>query len=186
MKKATMLAGVICVIGCAGLSVAAAQTNPAPQQTTPADKAPLSKQDSDFFEDATQGGMLEVKLGELALKKATNEDVKKYAQRMIDDHTKLGNQLKQIAQTKKGVTVPNALERKQMDEVEKLAKYNGADFDKHYMSKMVDAHKDDVKAFEKQAKDGKDTDLKAAATGALPTLQDHLTQAKDIESRLKK
>jgi putative membrane protein len=185
MKNATMLAGVLTVIGLAGLSVAATQGGP--QQTqAQAPNATLSKDDADFYEDATQGGLLEVKLGQLAVKNATNEDVRKFAQRMIDDHTKLNTQLAQIGHQKKGITVPSALDKKHQKEVDKLAQHTGAKFDREYMSRMVDDHENDVKAFDKEARDGKDPDLKQLAASTLPTLQDHLTQAKEIEARLKK
>lgn len=185
MKNATMLAGVLAVLGLAGLSVAADRAEQAPQQApTPATQ--LSKQDTDFFEDAAQGGLLEVRLGQLAVKNATNEEVRKYAQRMIDDHSKLNTQLAQIAHQKRGLVVPNALDKKHQNEIDKLAQQTGAKFDRDYMSRMVDDHEKDVKAFDKQARDGKDADLKALAASTLPTLQDHLTQAKEIESRLKK
>lgn len=184
MKNATMLAGVLAVIGLAGLSVAAQPaTDQAPAQ---APNTTLAKQDSDFFEDAAQGGLLEVRLGQLAVKNATNEEVRKFAQRMIDDHTKVNTQLAQIGHQKKGITVPSALDKKHQKEVDKLAQQTGAKFDRDYMSRMIDDHENDVKAFDKQAKDGKDPDLKQLAAGALPTLQDHLTQAKEIEARLKK
>jgi putative membrane protein len=185
MKNATMLAGVLAVIGLTGFSASAAQPGP-DQAPAQAPNATLAKQDSDFFEDAAQGGLLEVKLGQLAVKNATNEDVRKFAQRMIDDHTKLNTQLTQIGHQKKGVTVPSALDKKHQKEVDKLAQYTGAKFDHEYMSRMVDEHENDVKAFDKQAKDGKDPDLKQLAASTLPTLQDHLTQAKEIEARLKK
>jgi putative membrane protein len=187
MKNATMLAGVLAVIGLAGLSVAAAPSAPgqAPQQAQRATPT-LSKQDTKFFEDAAQGDMLEVKLGELAVKNAASEDVRKFGQRMVDDHSKLNAQLAQIAQDKKGVVMPQQLDKKHQNEIEKLSKNTGAKFDHEYMSRMVDEHEKDIKAFEKQAKDGKDPDLKQFASTALPTLQSHLAQAKEIEARVKK
>ncbi len=51
---------------------------------------------------------------------------------------------------------------------------------------MVSEHRDDVKAFERQAKEGKDPGLKQFAASTLPTLQEHLTQARQIHERLKK
>jgi len=181
MKKAMILAGVLGAIALAGL--ASAQTTPAPQGS-PA--TTLNKQDTDFFEDAAQGGLLEVKLGQLAVKNATSDEVRKFGQRMIDDHTKLNTQLMQLGQQRKGLTLPRALDKKHQDEVDKLAHYTGAKLDRENRSRMVDDHEKDVTAFEKKSKDGKDPELKQLAANALPTLQEHLTQAREIEARVKK
>jgi putative membrane protein len=210
MKKATTLAVALCMAGLAGIAWAQTgdtnrgqtgdtnrgqtgdqnrgqtgdqnrdQGQAQPQQGT------LNKQDTDFFTDAAQGGLLEVKLGQIAVKQAQSEDVRKFAQRMVDDHTKLNGQLAQIVKQKKGIVMPQALDKKYQDEVDKLAKETTDKFDRDYMKRMVDDHQNDVKAFEKESKDGKDPDMKALANSALPTLHDHLAQAQQIESRMKK
>lgn len=197
MNKIQKLASALSfsVVGLAALPTVAAQPPPDPTPAdrgnpAPADKGTptpaMAKQDADFFDDASQGSLLEVKLGQLAAKNAASDEVKKYGQRMVEDHTRLNQQLNQLAAGKKGMTVPQVLDKKHQDVVDKLSQYAGAKFDREYMSRMVSDHEDDVKAFEKQAKDGKDTELKQLAAGALPLLHDHLSQAKDIEGRLKK
>jgi putative membrane protein len=187
MKKASMLAAALGLLG----SVAACST-PAEARTLAAhDESAIpevtpSKADVDFFNDATQGGLLEVRLAQLALQKSSNEEVKKYAQRMIDEHGKLNTRLTQIAQVRRSFTMPTDLDTKHRKIIDDLAKETGSKFDRDYMSRMVDDHQDVVKAFEKESKDGTDTDLKTAATEALPTLRDHLNQAKQIYERVKK
>jgi putative membrane protein len=186
MKKAILLTTALSVAGLAGVS--AAQTTSAGsrgQQEAPA-AGVLGKQDMDFFEDAAQGGLQEVKLGELAVKQTASEDVRKFGQRMIDDHNKLNARLTEIGHDKKGLAVPTELDKKHRSAVDKLASLTGAKFDREYMSRMVDDHQNDVKAFEKEAKEGKDPDLKQFAATSLPTLLDHLNQAKEIEARVKK
>ena len=183
MKKAILLTTVLSAAGLAGLS--AASPAPAPAQQGAVTGA-LNKQDTDFFEDAAQGGMLEVKLGELAVKQAASEDVRKFGQRMIDDHGKLNTRLVDLGHQKPGLTIPTELDKKHKALVDKMAQLAGAKFDREYMDHMVDDHQRDVKAFEKQAKDGKDTDLKQLAATSLPTLLDHLQMAKDLDARLKK
>lgn len=146
---------------------------------------PLPKEDREFFEDATQGGLLEIKLGQYVVKNAASEDVKRFAQKMIDDHTKLNKELTQAAQ-QIGLNVPQDLDKKHQDMLDKMTKETGPKLDKAYMDRMVDDHQDDVKAFEKQVKDGKNVQLKQFAATALPTLRDHLTQARDIHEKIKK
>ena len=77
------------------------------------------------------------------------------------------------------------LDKKHQDQVDKLSKLGGVDFDKSYMSEMVDEHQHDVDAFEKAAKDAKDSAVKNLASSTLPTLREHLASAKEIHARVK-
>jgi putative membrane protein len=140
--------------------------------------------DTGFLTEAAQGGMAEVELGKLASTKATNPDVKKFAQQMITDHSKANNELKELA-AKKNFSVPTELSPKHKSLMDKLNGLSGADFDKAYVDAMVDDHKEDVEAFKDQSEDGKDADVKAWAGKTLPTLQMHLDMIKGIQSKMK-
>lgn len=145
----------------------------------------LSASDKKFVMDAATGGMEEVQLGQIAAQKASDSDVKNFGQRMVDDHTKANDQLKQVA-SQKGVTVPSTLPASKQKDVDKLNKLSGAAFDKAYVSMMVKDHKKDVADFQKESKSGKDSDVKGFASTTLPTLQDHLKMVQDIQSRMGK
>lgn len=147
--------------------------------------AQLSKEDRDFFDDAAQGGLLEVKLGQMVVKQGSSDDVKRFAQRMVDDHTKANTKLADAGR-QVGLTPPADLDRKHQEKYDKLAQLSGTKLDQEYMSYMLSEHKDDVKAFEKQAKDGKDPALRTFAAGILPTLNEHLNQARAIYDHLNK
>jgi putative membrane protein len=142
-------------------------------------KAGLSAADRKFVREAAQGGMAEVELGKLATKRASSEEVKKFGQRMVDDHTRAGDQLKEIASSK-GVQVPQQLSAKDKLTKERLAKLSGEQFDKAYMADMVKDHTQDVADFQRESKAGTDSDVKEFASKTLPTLEDHLRQAKKI------
>jgi putative membrane protein len=195
MNRFTKLAAMLSVFGVAAISVGAAAQQGQESQQQPSqaqqgrqkDQHPqkLAKQDADFFKKAAEGNLLEVQLGELAKTHGASEDVKKFGQRMIDDHGKLNQELEK-ATSDKGLSVPQALDKKGRDVVEKLGKKTGKEFDRDYMSRMVDEHQEDIKAFEKEAKEGKDQALKQFASDALPTLREHLKDAKEIHTRLKK
>lgn len=139
----------------------------------------VTASDKKFVRDAAQGGMAEVELGKLATEKASSDEVKKFGQRMVDDHTKAGDELKQIA-SEKGIAVPQDLNAKDKMTKERLSKLSGSQFDKAYMSDMVKDHTQDVADFQKESSSGKDSDIKNFAAKTLPTLQDHLKQAKEI------
>jgi putative membrane protein len=139
--------------------------------------------DSDFVMKAAQGGMEEVELGQLASTQAASADVKQFGQRMVTDHGKANEELKAVAQ-KSGETIPAELSKKQQSDKARLQKLNGAEFDKAYMKMMVSDHKKDIAEFEKEAKSGKDADVKAFASKTLPTLKEHLAMAEDVDKRV--
>jgi len=140
--------------------------------------------DSDFMTKAAQGGLAEVNMGNMAASKATNADVKAFGNRMVTDHSKANDELKQLAATK-GVVLPGDVNDEQKKAMDSMSSKNGKDFDKAYMYDMVKDHETDVKEFEKASKSAKDADLKAWATKTLPTLQEHLKMAKDAQKKVK-
>jgi len=151
--------------------------------TTTASTSTLSAADRKFFTDASQGGMLEVELGKIAADKGSNPDVKTFGQRMVDDHSKANDQLKDLA-SKKDVKLLGKLSPAKQKMVDKFSKLSGAAFDSSYMSHMVTDHKEDVAEFQKESKNGKDSDLKSWAGTTLPTLQDHLKMAQETNAKL--
>jgi putative membrane protein len=139
----------------------------------------LTASDKKFIKDAADGGMAEVELGKLAADKASSADVKQFGQRMVDDHSKANDKLKELA-AQKGVELPSGLSAKDKATKMHLSKLSGADFDKAYMSDMVKDHKKDVADFQKESQSAKDPAVKSFASDTLPTLQDHLKQAENI------
>jgi len=145
----------------------------------------LSTADHKFATDAAEGGMAEVQLGQLAVSKATNADVKNFAQKMVDDHSKANDQLKAAA-AGENITLPTSIGAKNQATYDRLNKLSGAAFDKAYVQDMVRDHEMDVKEFERESQSGNDSALKNFASQTLPTLQEHLRMIKDIESKLGK
>jgi putative membrane protein len=136
--------------------------------------------DHAFATAAAEGGLAEVELGKLAADHATNADVKKFAQRMVDDHGKANGELKSLAQAE-GVSLPTELDAKHAREVQRLQKMSGAQFDREYMKMMVKDHHKDISAFQHEASRGTDPEVKAFADKTLPTLKEHLSMAEQAE-----
>jgi putative membrane protein len=139
----------------------------------------VSVSDKKFVREAAEGGMAEVELGKLATEKASSEEVKKFGQRMVDDHSKAADELKEIARSK-GIQVSDKLSAKDQMMKDRLSKLSGEQFDRAYMSDMVKDHTQDVADFKLESSSGTDPDAKDFAATTLPTLQDHLRQAKEI------
>jgi putative membrane protein len=168
------------------LAVVAALALPAGVLAQPKDqnKASMAAADRKFVTTAAQGGMAEVELGKMAAEKGASDAVKQFGKRMADDHGKASDELKQLAQ-QKGLTLPTDLDSKHKQLRDRLAKLNGADFDKAYASEMVKDHKKDVADFKREANGAKDPDVKAWAGKTLPTLEEHLKQAQDMEGQVR-
>ena len=133
---------------------------------------------------AAEGGMAEVELGQLASQRATDPQVKQFAQRMVADHGKANDQLKQLASSK-NVQLPTDLPASAKRERDRLSKLSGAQFDREYMSHMTSDHKKDTSLFRSTAKSARDADVKQFAAATLPTLEEHLQMAQSIAKSTK-
>jgi putative membrane protein len=147
-------------------------------------KGGLAQSDRKFMMEAARGGMAEVELGKLAAEKGSSDAVKQFGQRLADDHSKAATELKQLAE-QKGMTLPSNLDAKHKQLRDRLAKLSGAEFDRAYVSEMVKDHKKDVADFKREASAAKDGDLKNWAGKTLPTLEDHLKQAQQLQAQVK-
>ena len=138
----------------------------------------------DFTTDAAQGGLFEVEMGAIAQRNGASQAVKDFGKMMVDDHTKLNQQLQELA-AKKNVPLPSGITNSQEKDTSKISKEKGSEFDKDYISMMVKDHEDDIDAFKKAADKINDQDYKNLINGALPTLQKHLDAAKAIKDKMK-
>ena len=139
--------------------------------------------DAMFIRTAAMDGMAEVEHGQLAAQNATHNEVKQFGQRMASDHGKAGDELKGLA-SQKNVTLPATLDSKHKAMQDKLSKMKGDAFDRAYMAHMVTAHQQAVALFQKEASGGKDADAKAWAAKTLPTLQEHLKMAREVNAKV--
>ncbi len=124
----------------------------------PANAAPsVCTDDCNFIQSAAQGGMTEVKLGELASTSGQRDDVKEFGHKMVKDHSSIDDNLKTLA-AKKGVSLPDRLDTKHQEIVDKMAALSGSDFDNAYITCMIKDHKQDAKAFKSESSATKDTE----------------------------
>jgi putative membrane protein len=146
---------------------------------------PAKVDDKKFVKDAALGGMTEVELGKLAAEKGSSDAVKQFGQKMVDDHSKANEELKQVASNEK-MDIPDSLDSKHKSRIDKLSKLSGPDFDKAYLKDQVKDHQQDVSEFQSEAQGGTDPNVKQFAVKTLPVLQDHLSMVKDLNKTSKK
>jgi len=145
----------------------------------------MSSADRKFMMMAAMGGMAEIEMARLALQKSGSDSVKQYAQKMIDDHTAAGEQLRQLA-SMKGVTLPMQLDAKHMSMMAKMQRLSGMEFDMMYVKEAgVKAHESMEKLYMKESMSGKDMDAKAFAAKTLPAVRMHLQMAREMMMSMK-
>lgn len=140
----------------------------------------VGKQDEEFLIKAAQGEIAEIEAARLAQEKATSGELKEFARKLEQDHSKASDELKTLAASKNVDLPADAGTHK--SSVDKIREKSGDDFDKAFMKMQVSHHKKDVKAFQKQTERAMDSDVRAFATATLPTLQDHLRQAEELQA----
>jgi putative membrane protein len=139
----------------------------------------VSKGDQRMMKNLAEANFAEIDTGKLALQKSQSDQVKTFAQKMIDDHTQAQKELEQLAQ-QKGVTLPTETDMKHKAAAKALSALEGEKFDKMYMNQVgVMDHKNTHRLLTKAQKDAKDPDLKALAAKLTPTVDGHLSMAQD-------
>lgn len=165
-------------------SPATAQST-AKADATPTGKSTSSKHatrmvsDSTFARYAAEGGIAEVKFGQLAEEKGSSQEVKDFAKLMVTDHTKANDQLKTDADKEK-FTLPTDMSKREQTSYDRLSKLSGSAFDRAYARDMVRDHRADVAEFLNESKNGKKDWTKNFASQTLPTLREHLKQAEEM------
>jgi putative membrane protein len=199
--------GPMIVAGAALLSVSVAMGQATPgggmpgsvgQQTTPGSQPGMSTMDQAisnnnsndtqkmldkaFAEKALQGGMAEVELGHLALQKSSNAEVKEFAQKMVDDHTKMDEQMKQVTK-QMNVKTSEKPSSKEKSTISKLQALNGDAFDKAYIKEMVKDHRQDQKEFSQEASNTGNPALRDVVGHGEQIIAQHLQMIEQIAQK---
>ena len=172
----------VVAVGLLAAPLSFAQTGQPSHAAATSAKDALDQEDRTFVREAAVGGMAEVELSKIA-QKSENADIKRFADRMIEDHTKANEQLTSIA-SRLGVDVPKTLDSEHARMREKLQTLHGKAFDDQYMHAMVEDHNKAVKLFQQEEHSGHNTELKQFAQKTLPTLEEHQKMAVELARKL--
>lgn len=153
---------------------------PYPYQPEYVAAATVSPQDQQFLRDAMAGSAAEIELARYAYDRADSSAVREFAQRMLDDHVRLANQLNAIA-VRKGVA-PIAISPPVIPAG--LANRSGDDFDEAYLDHMVARHEQAARVFRQEADIGSDPDVRSAAAASVPAIEAHLAMAERVEDHV--
>ena len=147
-------------------------------RSTAADRSPSASNatDRDFAVIAAQAGMAEVELGNLAQTQGSDDRIRSYGKKLVEDHAKLNNDLKDIA-AKQTITLPTDVNSDQRKAIDTLSRRSGSQFDNEFWKTAVDDHAKAIEEFRKEAAMGDNQALKGFASKSIPSLEDHLQMA---------
>ena len=162
-----------------------AGTEESSEKSSPNDStSTLSPTDQQFIRRTATNSMIEVELGKLAGRKASNRDVRKYGQQMVDDHNKASDHLKQLA-ARKNLLIAHKPPAAASRAVSRMSRFSGQQFDNAYMAENLRVHKRDVEDFRRESKTTHDRDIRGFVAETLPILEDHLKKAETIAPDVK-
>jgi putative membrane protein len=145
----------------------------------------ITDRDQGMMKQMAESHLGEISLGKLAQEKAQSDEVKSFAKKMVDDHTKALDSLKQLAESK-GVTLPTEPDKQQMAMQKKLEGLSAQKFDRQYIQQARDrAHRETHKLLQRAASRAEDTDLKNYASTTLGAVETHMQMAKETTENLK-
>jgi putative membrane protein len=191
-KPGSSSAGSSSATGGTGAGSAASGRQAATGGTGSGKEGKVDKDLQEKLEKLHASNQAEIQMAQVAKQNAQSPDVKQFAEQMETDHQRADEKLTQAAQTAGITSLQGKAFEKQQDkakkEMEKLQSKTGAEFDKAYMSQMVEHHEDDVKAVDSARKDAKKANLTELASTLDAThtgMQGHLQHAKQLEKSLK-
>ena len=129
-----------------------------------------------FVGGAANGDMYEIASSQLALQKAQSPELKKFAQRMIDEHTMTSAEMKKVVGSMPDVTIPTAMDERRQGMVDNLKQAPANNFDQVYIAQQTASHQENVELHQTYAENGDNPALKALAAKHLPMITQHLQQ----------
>jgi putative membrane protein len=171
-------------IACAGAlaltQVAAAQTHSGQQQGMGQGSVTLSRTDQEFLKNAAEGDIAVIRTSRLAVQKATNPNVKQYAQQQADKHEEMYDDLKKMAEDH-NMTLPTQMSEQDQKDYDKLSAASGNQFDQDFSRWSAQAHQKSLRIYRKEAQSGQNPQLKAYASSNMAVIQQHGQTAQSLE-----
>lgn len=141
--------------------------------------------DRDFVTKVQIDTQFEIDAAKIAVQQTTNPDIKKFAERMVQDHTKAGNELRSAiaADSDKYLPKDTPIDASIGDDLKRLQSLSGNQFDNTYVQMMIEAHQAAVSMFTIFEQTTKDPQLEAFGQKVLPVIESHLQDIETIRQK---
>jgi len=180
MKSLIATASLLALVGAAPVWAQTTTTPTAPGQAVQPATPQQNQEDRSFVRQAAIGDMAEVQMGKLAEQRAADPAVRVFGRWMATDHALIGAILTNIVQHE-GLSPPQTLDQQNQAMVQKLGGLEGSQFDRTYVPLQIEGHRKTITLFQNEAKSGESPPLKIFAARILPTLQQHLAAAEELQ-----
>jgi putative membrane protein len=167
------------VIGCVVLGMTSCQQR---QQVQAAHDPVLTPTDKDFIAQAEKDYIQERALSQLVATKSADKRIKSYADNLFKEHSDALQKLDAIMQ-KYGVKEPESPEEQQKAAAP-LARLPRKSLDREFVKLMVEDHTKAMAVFQQEANTAGDSDVRHYAIDQLPMLDNHLKQARELETKI--
>jgi putative membrane protein len=174
-----LLAAAVAAVPLAGCATAEKATTTAQAAVQAQTNPTLSTTDADFIDTVARAGTEEVQFGELAEKRAGTRADRAFAAHMVQAHTALNQQLMQLAASKQ-ITPPTSMDEMHTSMFSQLQGLHGRAFDRMYLNGQATDHQAVLQAFQNEAQNGTDPQVKAFAAQYAPEIQSHLTMVEKL------
>jgi putative membrane protein len=155
-----------------------------PSSWVSAQNPSLSDKDRKILSKLSQANSEEVQLGKMAQKQASHSEVKKFGQRMSDDHSQMNTQIHQIV-SKSGITLPKTSQPSEHTEtIKAMSSYSGKEFDRHYIETMLQEHRKDIAELQQYADTTTNPEMKSFMKSTLPILENHIRIAENVAGQI--
>lgn len=145
----------------------------------------IASSDYNFTMNASKSGLMVVKLGELAQKNSSSEEVKTLGKNLVAQHQQVNKELKSLAD-QRGIFLVAGLNEKQQKNYKKLSEMKGDEFDKAYVKSIIKEHKEVAEDYEKIVNKGVDPEIKKWASITLHTIVEQLMISEDTLNSVEK
>ena len=163
----------------------AQSTTPPTRPQAATDRPQMADRDEDFLKDLAQAGQVEVESSQLALTKASNPEVKAYAEKAVKEHTDCSKEMMDLVHAKNAMwKADDPMLTVKKEKHKSLKELTGAAFDKEYLEDMISDHESVLVKVAKEREYGKDAEIKAFAIKVEPVLREHLKAARDLRAKL--
>ena len=139
--------------------------------------------DTTYIREALRGNLVEVSLGRIAEDRADDADVKAFGERMVESHNTMNDRWGALAKSN-GMRWELGLDPETKQTADRLDDLDDAEFDRAYMTEMIQRHEQDLAALQRIARSARSSDVRALASDAQSTVREHLSQAQQVGSRV--
>jgi putative membrane protein len=187
MKKLTFLAGAVILIAACNNDSPSVQdadsvNNANRDSATSRGTYAADRESSEFLVRAAESSHMETELAKWEQQEGTIAEIRQFASMLQQDHTALGNEVKQLAQTR-SITLPDSLGQVLQDDLSSLQRKKGKDIDKNFIKLMIRRHENSIDLFQNAVNKANDTEVRQFADNTLPKLRQHLDSARSLEKK---